>query len=179
LADVDRFGSSVAVTSVSVLLPGVASKLAELTVTELVTDAAAVSSTLTVSVMGGKDAPGFKVGAWVQVTTCPAAPQVQPGPVAELKVRPGGKVSVTVTVLSSRSMPAAFATVIVYAPVPPATNVPLWVLVTLRSTAGSDVALTTWAMSSTRSAPAEYTVVALVWPGANNALTSYWSTSTP
>jgi len=76
-----------------------------LTTTELVTDAAAASSTFTVSVSGGNDAPGFNVGACVQVTTWPAALQLQPVPAAELKVRPAGSVSLTVTMLSSRSMP--------------------------------------------------------------------------
>ena len=86
-------------------------------------------------------------------------------PVAELKVSPAGSVSVTVTVLSSRSMPAALDTVMVYWPVLPATKLPLCVVVTERSTAGSEVALTICAMSSTRSAPAEYSVVPLVCAG--------------
>ena len=43
----------------------------------------------------------------------------------------------------------------VYWPVLPATKLPVCVMVTPRSTAGSEVALTICAMSSTRSAPAE------------------------
>ena len=92
---------------------------------------------------------------------------------------PAGSVAVTVTALSSRSKPAAFDTLMVYCPVCPAVKLPLWLAVMRRFTAGSDVALTTCAMSSTRSAPEEYVVVAPVCPGESRLLTSYWSTSMP
>ena len=93
--------------------------------------------------------------ATVQVTTCPEALQFQPVPLAEAKEKPAGSVSVTVTVLSSRSEPAALDTLMVYWPVCPATKVPEWLTVTPRFTAGSDVALTICAINSTRSSPEE------------------------
>src|SRR5688572_25866832 len=177
--DVERFGSIVVVGSVSVLLAALRSKLGEVTVTLLVTEAAADGSTFTTMFSAGNDAPALSVGAWVHVTTCATAVQLQPVPLKELNVRPAGNVSTTVIVLSSRSMPAAFDTVIVYVPVPPETKLPVCDFTTDRSTAGSDVALTICAMSNTRSAPAEYCVVPLVAPGVRNELMSYWSTSTP
>jgi hypothetical protein len=55
-----------------------------LTVTVLVTDAAAASATSTTSESAGSEAPGLIVGACVQVTTWPAALQLQPVPLEEL-----------------------------------------------------------------------------------------------
>src|SRR6266849_8277740 len=59
---------------------------------------------LTVSVMtltpAGASGPGF-----VQVTTWPAAPQVQPVPVPETNARPVGSVSVTVIVAVVAAVP--------------------------------------------------------------------------
>ena len=69
LVDVERLGKATAVASVAVLLAVLESKLGVLTVTLLVTlAAAAVSSTFTVRVSVGNEAPAFSVGACVQVT---------------------------------------------------------------------------------------------------------------
>src|SRR5688572_16095718 len=113
LVDVARLGSMVAVTTLAVLLAVAGSKLADVTAKLTVVLAAAASATFTTRDSGGNVAPASSVGPCVQVTACPAALQLQPVPEPELKLRPAGKVVVTETLLSSRSTPAAFDTLIV------------------------------------------------------------------
>ncbi len=179
MVDVDRSGASTTVGSVATSLAGFVSRLALLTVAVLVTPGAAAAPTWTVSVRSGSVAPAASGGGCVQVTSCAAAAQVQSVPLPETNVSPAGRVSVTVMTLSSRCTPGALATRIVYAPLAPATKLPACDFWIDRSTTGSLVALTTCAVSNTRSPPAENTVVAEVWPGDSRPETSNVSTSTP
>jgi hypothetical protein len=97
-------GAITVATTVEPLSLVSSSRLALVTVAVLLTDGAAGMVTATVSVMSGSDWPGSRNGGCVQVTTWPAALQVQPEPVPETKLRPAGSVSVTTIGLSSRSM---------------------------------------------------------------------------
>ena len=166
LVEVDTFGSIVAVTSVAVLLE----------VTELVTRRAHRDG------VGHRRRRGFghvdhererrersaRVERRRDACRSPPAPRRCSSSPCRCRVvseARGQRVGHRDDVVFALHAGAAFDTVMVYWPVPPDTNVPVWVIVTPRSTAGSDVALTICAISSTRSAPAEYSVVAAVWPG--------------
>ncbi len=165
MVEVDRSDPTTVVGSVAELLAGARSTLALDTCAVLATDGIAAAPTATVRVMSGNDCPGSRNGGCVQVTSCPAAVQLQPVPVPDTKLSPAGSVSVTVTTLSSRCWPAAFATRSVYTPFAPEEKLPAWVFVMERSTVGSLVADTICASSSTRSPPAAKRVVAEVCPG--------------
>src|SRR2546425_7107066 len=84
--------------------------------------------------MGMADVFGASVPAFTQVTTWFEAEQLQPTPVAELKLSPAGKVSITVmrSVVGLVAV-AAFLTVMVYCPVVPMAKLPLCVLAMVRS----------------------------------------------
>ena len=86
------------------------------------------------SVSAGNDAPGLSGAACVQVTTCPTAPQLQPVPLAGVEGEARGQRvdHGDGVVLALDAARAEFDTVMVYWPVPPETNVPLCVMVTLR-----------------------------------------------
>src|SRR5436190_19892759 len=155
------------------------SKLALATVAVFVTFGTAAPAAVTVNVSCGSDAAGSSGGGCVHVTFCPDAAQLQPVPVPDTNPRPAGSGSVTVTVLSSRCVPAALATVSRYVLFAPTVKLPVCVFVNDKSTTGSLVALTTCAVSSTRSPPDENCVVAEVWPGDRSVETSNVSTSTP
>jgi len=116
-----RVGVTTVVGSVAV---GVAVSPPPLAVAELVTVAGASAATLTVSVMIVPAAAAAMTDALVHVTVCPAALQVQPVPVAALKVRPVGSVSVTVMVPEVATFPVLL-TVIAYVPVAPVTKDPV------------------------------------------------------
>ena len=64
----------------------------------LMTFGAAAAATATVKVIAEAEVPEATTAVVLQVTTCPAAAQVQPAPDAETKLRPAGKVSSTVMV---------------------------------------------------------------------------------
>src|SRR5687768_2089529 len=100
-----------AVTSDAVLLAALMSWLALVTVGVFVTLGTAAPVAATVIAIGGSELPGSSIGGCVHVTVCAAAEQVQPVPTPLTNVSPAGNVSVTTTVLSSRWLPAAFATV--------------------------------------------------------------------
>jgi len=95
-----------------------------LAVTELVTVAGAFAATFTVSVIGAPAAAAAMTAVLVQVTVCPAALQVQPVPLAALKVKPVGSVSVTVMVPEVATLPLLL-TATVYVPVAPVTKDPV------------------------------------------------------
>ncbi len=177
--EVDRFGPTTTVVSLAALFAALESKLALATVAVFVTFGTAAPAAVTVNVSCGSDAPGSSGGGCVHVTFCPDAEQPQPVPAPDTKPRPAGNVSITVTVLSSRCTPAAFATIRRYVLLAPTVKSPVCVFVNDKSTTGSLVALTTCAVSSTRSPPEENCVVADVWPGDSNVETSNVSTSTP
>jgi hypothetical protein len=101
------------------------SKLALVTVAVFVTLGTAAPLAFTVKAIGGSAAPAFNVGGCVHVTTWPDAPQTHPVPTPLTNVSPAGNVSVTTIGLSSRCVPAAFATVSAYVFVPPTVKSPV------------------------------------------------------
>ena len=80
--------------------------------------AAAVLATFTLSVIGGKLAPGASTSVRVQVVLA----QVQPGPLAEISVSPAGSGWVTVVTEPSVGPLVGLETVSVIWPVAPRTN---------------------------------------------------------
>src|SRR5262245_56322622 len=76
----------------------------------LITGDVAPGSTFTVTVIGGKEAPGASVVVRVQLV----GPQVQPVPAIETGMRPGGGISLTATVPVVVPAPMLFDTVSVY-----------------------------------------------------------------
>ena len=77
----------------------------------LVTLGTAAAATATVRVIGLPDAPAAMTVVLVQVTTWPAAEQVQPVPVPDTKVRPAGNVSTMVMVPEVGAVPVVLLTV--------------------------------------------------------------------
>jgi hypothetical protein len=90
-----------------------------------VTLAGALAATCTVSVIALPEAAAAIAVALVHVTTPPAALHVHPVPLAALKVKPVGSVSVTVSVPDVARFPELLTTS-AYVPVCPATNEPVW-----------------------------------------------------
>jgi hypothetical protein len=86
--------------------------------------AGALGATLTTRAIGLPAAPAAIAVVLVHVTIAPAAAHAHPVPLPALYVRPVGNVSVTVTVPVVAALPVLL-TVIVYVPVPPATNEPV------------------------------------------------------
>jgi len=109
--DVERFGPRTTVTSLAALFVALLSKLGLDTAAVFVTPGTAAAPTATVSVSTGNAAPAASGGGCEHVTSCPVAPHAHPVPVPLIYVSPAGSVSVTTTVLSSRWLPATFATV--------------------------------------------------------------------
>ena len=93
------------------------------TVTELTTVPGG-PATFTVSAIGLPDAPAAIDALEVQVAVCPEPLQVQPVPLAALKVNPGGSVSTTVSVPDVAAVPVLL-TAIVYVPVQPMLKLPV------------------------------------------------------
>jgi hypothetical protein len=91
---------------------------------ELVTLGTALESTLTLTVIGVPLPPAAMTPLEVHVTVCPLALHVQPEPLAELYVSPGGKLSTTVTV-PLVSVPPELLGTIVYEPVAPTVKLPV------------------------------------------------------
>jgi hypothetical protein len=87
-----------------------------LAVAVLVTCGTAAGSTFTASVIGLPAAPAAMTAVLVQVTIWPDALQVQPVPLAALKVKPVGSVSLTVIVPDVATLPVLL-TAIEYVPV--------------------------------------------------------------
>jgi len=116
-----RVGVTTVVGSVTL---GVFDAPPPLTVAELLTVAGALAATFTVSVIGVAAAPAAITAALEQVTVCPAALHVQPVPLAALKVRPAGRVSVTVIVPDVATLPLLL-TAMVYLLVAPVAKEPV------------------------------------------------------
>lgn len=87
-------GVTTAVGSDAVLFVGTASP-GVVTVATFVTDGTAAADTETVSEMTNEP-PGGSTPELLQLTTAPAAEQVQPGAAAETKFNPLGRLSTTV-----------------------------------------------------------------------------------
>jgi hypothetical protein len=98
-----------------------------LAVAELVTEPGG-PTTLTVSVMGLPAALAAMTVVLVHVAPAPEPVHDQPVPLAALKVKPAGSVSVTLIVPDVAAVPVLL-TAIVYVPVPPTVKVPVWVFV--------------------------------------------------
>src|SRR5262245_39826047 len=95
-----------------------------MTVAVFVTDGNAAAFTLVVSVIAGSELPAESGPGCVHVTTCPAAPQVQPVPTADTNPSPAGSVSVTVMGKSVGCEPGKLLTVSVYVPLVPTAKLP-------------------------------------------------------
>ncbi len=109
------------VLSLSVLFEVSGSGVVLDTVAVLTIGPLTVEAMRTVTVTAVMVLAGSGVG-WVQVRSCPVAEQVQPGPVAETKVRPVGRVSVMAALAASEG--PWLATVNRYGALLPATKVP-------------------------------------------------------
>ena len=126
--------------TVSVLLPGTGSGDGPSTRAVLVTAVVRAASTWTTRVIWGAELPAASPAARVQVTWPVACPQTQPGPPALTKVVPAGTASVT-TIGPTVSLGPWFCTVSRYVASWPATNGPLTVLASDRSTERRAVAV--------------------------------------
>jgi hypothetical protein len=96
-----------------------------LAVTEFVTVPGG-PATFTVSAIGFPAAPAAILVALVHVTVWPAAPHVQPVPVAEANVSPAGSVS-TAVIVPNVAAPPVLLTAIVYVPCAPIAKIPVCV----------------------------------------------------
>jgi hypothetical protein len=136
---------------------------------EFVTEAAAPAATCTERAIGLPLPPTAIAAALVQVTTAPAAPHVQPVPLAALKLKPAGSVSVTVIEPDVAAFPELLTTS-AYDPVCPATNEPVCVFASAR--AGPPASVVGSVAAGVFEAPPPLTVTELVTePGAPVTLT--------
>jgi hypothetical protein len=115
----------VATISMAVLLAvEEAGSLPPLIVARLVKPGIAAASTATVNVIGLPDIPNGITVLDVQVTTCIIALHAQPMPVAEIKVRPAGRVSVMVITPFVAKLPKRLRGVRVNTPFVPTVKLP-------------------------------------------------------
>src|SRR5579871_337291 len=96
------------------------------TVAVFATDGAALAATLTVTVMGEKLEPA--ASASVRVHTSVPSTHVQPEPEIAVAVRPGGSVSLTVTMPLVAAVPTLLTISVYVLPVSPSRNTPVWFL---------------------------------------------------
>jgi hypothetical protein len=122
----------------------------------------AIAPTPTVSVIGLLDMPAGMTVLDVHVNTCIMALQIQPVPVADIKVKPAGSVSLMVMTPNVAAVPRTLRGVKVNTPFTPTTNVPLLVLDSVKSGAKTMVGSTAVLLPKSLSVPALDTVAELL-----------------